>query len=133
MKLFLFFLFSAAALAQNFNPDTIVYNKNTYAGRIMEISDSKVRFDYSSDRILLASIPQITKIVVGKLGLVYYSGFIVDVDAINDYLAKRSEVVNVQKLENENNFYPSKINENLFDTVYTESEFNSHKLNKKHK
>ena len=133
MKLLLFFLLSAAALAQNFNPDTIVYNNNTYAGKILEISDSRVRFDYPPDKIIVASLPKLTKIVAGKLGLVYYSGFLVDVDIINNYLANRIEVVNVQKPENENNFYPAQISENLFDTVYTESGIRSYKLNRKHR
>ncbi|MEJ2615336.1 MAG: outer membrane beta-barrel protein [Ignavibacteriaceae bacterium] len=133
MKLLLSFLLSAAALAQNFSPDTIVYKDNTYAGKILEISDSRVRFDYPPDKIIVASIPQLTKIVAGKLGLVYYSGFLVDVDAINNYLANRTEVVNVQKPEDENNFYPAQMNENLSDTVYSESGIRNHKLNRKHR
>jgi hypothetical protein len=133
MKLLLSFLLSASALAQNFSPDTIVYKDNTYAGKILEISDSRVRFDYPPDKIIVASIPQLTKIVAGKLGLVYYSGFLVDVDAINNYLANRTEVVNVQKPEDENNFYPAQMNENLSDTVYSESGIRNHKLNRKHR
>ena len=130
MKLLLFFLFSAAVPAQNFNPDTIVYNNKTYAGRILDISASGVRFDYPPDRIIVASIPQLTKIVAGKLGLVYYSGFMVGIDAIKAYLANRTEVVNVQKPEDENSSYSSEVRKNLFDTVYTGSGTSSRKMSR---
>ena len=116
MKLLLFFLFSITVAAQNFYPDTIVYNNNNIAGNITEISESLVRIEHSPDKIRVASVPAVTKIVVGKLGLVYYSGFIVDVDAIKNYLANRTEV-SVKKLVDEKQLSPHTINENLSDTV----------------
>lgn len=133
LKLLVFFLFSFATLAQISSPDTIVYNNKTYSGRLMEISESTVRFDYSTDRSLLAFYPQITKIVIGKLGLVYYSDFIVNVDSLKNFLANRTEIANFQKLENENKFYPDQINQNLYDTVYTESNTGGYNINRKYR
>ncbi len=123
MKLLLFFLFSFAALAQNFQPDTIVYkNNNIIAGKIIDISDSRLEIDYSSDKIRGEYIHELKKISVGNLGIVYFSGFTVGLDEINNYLANRTEVAGIQKPVDENKFFQAQTNANHYDTVYTEKE-----------
>jgi hypothetical protein len=132
MKLLLFFLFSAAVLAQEFHPDTIVYkNNNSIAGKIIGISNSRVEIEYSSDKIRSESINELKKISVGKLGLVYFSGFTVDVDAIKNYLSNRTEEANVPKLLDDKKLSQGQTGINRIDTIYAEPEISGINMKRK--
>ncbi|MGB8319810.1 MAG: outer membrane beta-barrel protein [Ignavibacteriaceae bacterium] len=123
MKLLLFFLFSIAASAQTYNADTIIYkNNNVLAGKITDISNSRLQIDYSSDRTREEYIQQLKKVIIGKLGIVYYSGFTVDVDKINNYLANRTEEINIQRPADDKIFSQAKARVNHYDTIYAEQE-----------